>query len=333
MYFQTPTHKIICIFKGGSSSIARAIIAAFYPEIESVITTPHGNGNGTAYPAGQGPDDKRWQGRVPKAKSDTDLPRLATIRDPVERFRSAMAQFNLSDVDAVLDSLQSGTKIQMARREASIQRNPHFTTQTSQLEGENTCYRFPDHLEQFAEAAGLPYPLPTINEATNPKPTLTIEQEAAVRAYYADDVALYDAITEPGYVHTQPRDPAEVARELQEAKQQALAILEGDYHVAEEQGVLVDAADLASLAREVRMRFSDDARGNYQEAANLLQLAGDRMPAAVLWDAGGTELQLTPADAQELLARYAVAVAHAKVTYMQQQAVISNAATIDDLPV
>jgi len=323
MYYLTPTVAIVAAFKCGSSSVARAVIKQFYPDTEAKLQNAH-------YPAGQGPNDKQWQGFVPHAEQ-TDLPKLMLIRDPVERFKSAMAQFALTDVDAAIDSIQNDNVIQLQRGRRSLKGNPHFTTQASLASGEVALYRFPDHLEQFATAAGLDYPLPVINEATNPKPELTAEQIATLREIYADDVALYDAATEPGTAYTiaEHVDEAEVALKLKQAKDQALMQLEHEYRNAGEAGVLVDGSDLVTVGSEVRMRFAADAVANYQEAANLLQLAGDRLPAAVLWDANGNELQLAVADAIELLARYAVAVATAKVTYMQRQAAIQTAETIE----
>jgi len=327
MYYITPTVALVAAFKCGSSSVARAVIKQFAPETEQKIQNAH-------YPPGQGPDNKQWQGFAPTAK-ETELPKLMLIRDPVERFRSAMAQFALTDVDAALDSIQNGTPIQMVMRDVqrSLKDNPHFTTQASLASGEVALYRFPDDLEEFATAAGLDYPLPVINEAKNAKPELTAEQTATLREIYADDVALYDASTEPGTTATIPEhvDPGEVALKLKQAKDLALMQLETDYRQAAEQGVLINGSDLTTVGSEVRMRYVPDAVANYQEAANLLQLAGDRLPAAVLWDAEGTELQLTPADAKELLARYAVAVAQAKVAYMKQQAAIQAAETVDQL--
>ena len=70
--------------------------------------------------------------------------------------------------------------------------------------GPTTCFLFPAHLQQAADFIGLTEPLPVRNEAKREKPTLTAAQEAAVRAYYAADQALFDAIAQPGYVYTPP---------------------------------------------------------------------------------------------------------------------------------
>lgn len=193
---KTPAHNIIVPPKVGSSSVARAIIKQFYPDIEQKIQTAR-------YPAGQGPNDKQWQGYVPQ--HDSEKPILMLVRNPVDRFRSAMAQFSLTDVDAVIDSIINDTKIQIplpSNRTASVKNNLHFTTQASLLEGTTKLYQFPDQLEQFANEAGLDYPLLTINESSNPLPDITAEQETQLREIYADDLVMLESIAAPGDTYT-----------------------------------------------------------------------------------------------------------------------------------
>lgn len=320
MYYVTPNHAVPVILKVASSSLARAIIKQFYPQAEAAIQNAH-------YPAGHGPDDRQWHAICPKA-SKTDLPKHMLIRDPVERFRSAMAQLGLSDPGEVIDAIQADTRIEafVPRRASRPKYNPHFVAQETRASGEVHLYRFPGHLEQFASAVGLDYPLPTINTAIREKPLLTPTQETAVRGIYADDVALYAAAATPGTIRTleDTEDPTKAASDAAAVKAKALVQLEGEYRSAGEQGVLVDGSDLATVGSEVRMRYVPEAVANYQEAANLLQLAGKQLSAAVLWDAAGNELQVSVADAIELLSRYAVSVAQAKVAYMRQQSAIQS---------
>ena len=61
-------------------------------------------------------------------------------------------------------------------------------------------YRFPDHLVEAATELGMQLPLPVVNAASRPKPTLTAEQQQVVEEYYAEDIALYNSITAPGIV-------------------------------------------------------------------------------------------------------------------------------------
>jgi hypothetical protein len=58
-----------------------------------------------------------------------------------------------------------------------------------------THFRFPEQLDACAEWLGLATPVPQLNEeADENKPDLTAEQEDAVRAAYADDIALWELL-------------------------------------------------------------------------------------------------------------------------------------------
>ena len=184
MYFITPNHSVAFNAKAGSSTLSRAIIAAFHPEQENIIQT-------AAYPEGKGPDTTQVQWLCPKEKEPTK-PVVLVVREPVARFRTAMAQANLTDVDAALTSLEQDAEVQFPRRRRTLRTTVHFRHQHELLQGGTA---FP--LEDLGDAAtfiGLALPLPTINEASRPKPALTPEQEARVLAYYAEDAELYASL-------------------------------------------------------------------------------------------------------------------------------------------
>jgi hypothetical protein len=212
MYFITPNYSVALIPKAGCSTLSRCVIKAFQPHEENQIV------NG-AYPEGQGPDTTMWQGFVKKQRYPT-MPTLALIREPVSRFCSAMAQIGLLDVDAALDSMLNGTPIQKQTprftRTIFLNKNHHFLPQIKWVHPDTKLYRFPDHLNEAATEIGFALPLPAINIASRPKPTLTTEQEDAVRAFYAEDITLYNSIIQPGIVtgivtdgYTPPVPPTE----------------------------------------------------------------------------------------------------------------------------
>jgi len=184
MYFITPDYSVALNAKVGSSTLARAIIAAFYPEQEHLIQT-------AAYPEGKGPNSTQVHWLCPKEKEPTK-PVVLIVREPVARFRTAMAQANLTDVDAALASLEQDSEIQFPRRRRSLRTDAHFRHQHELLRG-GTAYRL-EELDEAATFIGLSLPLPTINEASRPKPDLTPEQEARVLAHYAADAALYASL-------------------------------------------------------------------------------------------------------------------------------------------
>jgi len=103
------------------------------------------------------------------------------VRDPVERFRSACAR------QAV--SVEEG----LARLDSDV----HFWSLNHMglLADGVAHFRFPDQIDACASWLGLSTPVPSLNaEAEEGKPTLTAEEEAAVRAAYADDVALWESL-------------------------------------------------------------------------------------------------------------------------------------------
>jgi hypothetical protein len=197
-YYDTPQVAVAVNFKVGSATLARAIIAAHHPDINSVMTTPHGAGNGTAYPAGKSADNMRMHSFCPKLADPKDRPvTLLAVRDPVEKFRSACVESKVSDVDAKLTELETN----------GFTRDVHFWAQSRLLEGnEIKLYRFPSDLDALATEAGLSLPLPDIDGGNDSgtKPTLTSKQLERVQAIYADDIALYESITEVGQAFAPP---------------------------------------------------------------------------------------------------------------------------------
>jgi hypothetical protein len=195
-YVKTPEYLIGLVLKAGSSTLSRAIIRDFYPDIEAKIQS-------AVYPVGKGPDNSQWQGLVPSTKELDGTPVLIPVRDPVERFRSACAQFGLIDAEPVITALEtSGTVSTPFGRAILPATNQHFSIVADGLPTECKLYRFPDQLDNLSETAGLTLPLPVINEASTEKPVLTVEQEARVLAYYAADKLLFDNIIEPGQLFT-----------------------------------------------------------------------------------------------------------------------------------
>lgn len=184
MYFITPNYSVAFNTKVGSSTLSRAIIAAFHPEQEHLIQT-------AAYPEGKGPDTNQVQWLCPNEK-EPSKPVVLIVREPVDRFRSAMAQTNQTDVEAALVALEEDGEIQFPRRQRKLRQDAHFRHQHELLRG-GTAFRLED-LDEAATFIGLTLPLPTINEAQRPKPDLTPEQAARVLAYYAEDTALYTSL-------------------------------------------------------------------------------------------------------------------------------------------
>ena len=103
------------------------------------------------------------------------------VRDPVERFRSACARQGVT--------VEEG----LGRQDSDV----HFWSLAHMgllAEGVRH-FRFPDQLDACAEWLGLETPVPPTNdEPESNKPILTPEQETAVRAAYAADIALWESL-------------------------------------------------------------------------------------------------------------------------------------------
>lgn len=168
--------------KCGSSALCREIIRSHYPDIEKTLAEAH-------YPEGKGPDTLQTHRFVP-ARVNPDRPVVQVVREPVDRFRSAMSQTRMTDVDLVLRELRSEETV--FGGVGVIAANVHFLPQ-SRFTGDITYYRFSDQLDEAAADLGLRTPLPRIHVSAE-KPDLTPAQEQSVREWYAADVALWESL-------------------------------------------------------------------------------------------------------------------------------------------
>jgi hypothetical protein len=130
---------------------------------------------------------KRWHpisvapGGAPIEHDEKPFGLCCMVRDPIERFRSSCARQKVS--------VEEGLTL--------TEWDVHFwSLKFMGLHQEGvTHFRFPDQLNDCAEWLGLPTPVPQLNEESDSgKPTLTADQEIAVRTAYADDIALWDSL-------------------------------------------------------------------------------------------------------------------------------------------
>ena len=186
MYFITPNYSVAVNPKAGSSTLARAIIAAFHPDKEEFIQSK-------PYPGldGVGPHVTLTHWICPQEK-EPSKPVVLIVREPVDRFRSALAQTRQTDVEAALAALEQDGEVQFLSYTGKIRKNVHFSHQHKLLNG-GTAFRL-ENLDAAALYIGLSLPLPKINEAKRPKPALTPEQEQRVLSYYSADAALYASL-------------------------------------------------------------------------------------------------------------------------------------------
>ena len=117
----------------------------------------------------------------------------------------------VTDVDAYLAQLESTE---------DSDRNIHFISASAYINKGAKLYSFPDDLEVLATDLGLELStemLGPVNPNKAPIPTLTAEQQARVESIYADDIVIYNSITEAGQAHT----TLPTAGEIDQAQRQA----------------------------------------------------------------------------------------------------------------
>lgn len=182
-YFLSGDRLLAFNAKCGSSSLVRAIIRQHYPAIEKTITEAH-------YPTGKSADTDQHHALLP-FRVRPDRPVVQVVRCPVERFRSAMAQCALSDVDKVLHELEAEQGWGVASYAPRLAANIHFLPQ-SRFVGEITYFPI-QRISEAARALGITSPLGKVHTSES-KPSLTAAHEEQVRRFYSDDVKLWDSV-------------------------------------------------------------------------------------------------------------------------------------------
>jgi hypothetical protein len=191
-YFITPDFCVPLNAKVASSSLARRIIATYYPQKESRLQDAH-------YPAGLNANRVQVHGFVPDTHQP-DRPVAMLVREPLDRFLSGVTYLNIN-LDAAIESLLTGVMTTASRngnkpRPINVSRNIHFARQSDMPYGETHLFRFPDHVVEMATLLGIG-PVPRLNVTPRPQPSVTEEQRDAILGHYAADLALYDSITAP----------------------------------------------------------------------------------------------------------------------------------------
>jgi len=180
-YYNYNDTDIALIGKSGSSAIGKAITLAIKPYYEVRGSEENvakiNNAPGV------------WQGIAPK--TETPANPIIPVRDPVERFRSACAQDGRT-AEEQLAKVEAGDFTLHTRPTSD------WLTESCRL------VKFPEHVDYIAAELGLDE-IPAVNDSESnngPKPDLTADELARVQAVYADDIALYESITEAGQAYT-----------------------------------------------------------------------------------------------------------------------------------
>jgi hypothetical protein len=319
-YLISPSYCVFASTKIENKNLARDIIKTFYPGIEQKI-------QGASFPSGKTVDNSDWSSICPQADNSSEREILLIIREPVNRFLCSMSQYGLTDIDEVMSSIENNTKIILSSgRNIFLSQDKYFTKQVSYLIGSAYCYRADRDLEDFASKCGIQWPMSSDDIEITITPTES--QVSRILSYYDDDKQLYDSITSSGIQIDEVLSEAELSKRLSDKKSVALKALDDKLVEDSASGIIVDASDITSIGKSIRMRTADDARANYHEIKSLIDLAGDNLPYVSAWDADGNQYNMTKEEALILLSRYAVGVAVQRSTYFTSQMAIINAESL-----
>lgn len=127
-------------------------------------------------------------------------PVILLVRDPVERFVSAMTHVGLSDVDECLDSLTNGKRVMLFGKMRRVCEDYHFCKQSSLIFGETHLFKSPCDLRSAADLLGITLDIVHLNKAKRLKPVLNDDQIDRIKEYYKDDVLFYGSISKAGEI-------------------------------------------------------------------------------------------------------------------------------------
>ncbi len=171
-YLISKTHCIANNAKCHTNAICRAIINRDFPEIVEEIRT-----------LDSAPE--LIHRSYVETTEEPHLPVIMLMRDPIDRFISAASMNDALELDDIFADLQNGgewTEDHVMLRQSDYVR-PGIK-----------IFQFPDQARQFCEEAGFKFPLATLNKNKGEKITLTEEQLAIVKEYYAEDIKLFSSL-------------------------------------------------------------------------------------------------------------------------------------------
>lgn len=189
MYFETPNYCVPFIGKVASTTTARVIVETFYPEQIDYVKYNSGD---------NWEDTPIWQVACPKTTNPTK-PIACLIRNPIDRFKSAIVQSNIQNVDLAISKIRNNELWQFEHLSDAhlLKLNPHFRIQSDWINGyESHLFKFPDHINEFFQFIGITVDIPNLN---NSGINIQLSQQVTnlVTNYYSEDLTLFNSIISP----------------------------------------------------------------------------------------------------------------------------------------
>lgn len=194
-YYVTPNYSVAHNAKVGTTSMARAIIQTYYPELIPEVQRMTDNGIGDWRERGF-----FWQFFCPKEIVPTK-PVVLLVRHPILRLKSALMEAGITDYAGALRALRDGERWQFDHLSDSheLRNNPHFLRQSDYIYGQTHLFKFPDHLQDVINFLGLQVNFPNMNQRDYDFNLPQVLQTIANNFYY-QDIQLYDQITQPNTI-------------------------------------------------------------------------------------------------------------------------------------
>lgn len=203
-YIITPNYHIADIGEVGSSSIYRAVLDTYQPEVDVPVLV----GKDVSNMPNDGRKDK-------VSRTDTpDKPVIILVRDPVERFEAVcawMRQTSPNDINGIINKLlnipdrlpsQAQDRVGVEDFRGGYWFGPVVDYIYPSVD--NLLFKYPDHIDEAMSLAGLSTPFNLQwddGSVSPPQPTLNPNQRQQVEEIYADDVNLYNSINTPGTLY------------------------------------------------------------------------------------------------------------------------------------
>jgi hypothetical protein len=201
-YIISPNYSIAMNAKVGSTTLSNVVVRQFYPELVSEVMY----NVDTTKPNWE--ETPMWQVFCPKEYYPTK-PVVLMVRDPIERFKSALNQTGISNIDDAVTYIRENRQWQFPHLSDThaLRDNPHFRKQMSFIKSGITTYlfKFPDHFAQAAAFIGITIDLPNLNHS-NHNLTLDNRQTNLLSNYYSEDITLFNSISTAGVIYN-PSSP------------------------------------------------------------------------------------------------------------------------------
>lgn len=190
MYIELPDLCFAYNAKVGCTSFSRAIISRYFPEHEEEVAKffSYNRSGPISY-------------MLAKKKKYATKPVVLLVRDPIDRFLSAINQVNIFDVDSAIDALERKSlyKLTTMSKPVYLYQDIHFVKQSSLLSHVNHLFRFPDHIEHARDLLQIGQ-LELLNKSLKVKQVLNDDQIARINDLYKVDLELFNYIDHPGII-------------------------------------------------------------------------------------------------------------------------------------